>query len=121
MTKDQAKLAYALVSFYCVLYKEHYKKPAIVNKYREKWAMQDVIDSVGYDRAKILLEYYFKLDKSKHPIDWFFYNFEKLDIALQQTEEDKSRRELIRSKTKSMVQERDDEYRISSNNSNLSE
>jgi len=109
MTKDEAKLDYGLVSLYCALYKETYKKPAVVNKYREKWAMQDVIDSVGYDRAKVLLEYYFKIIKNGHPLSWFFYNFEKLNITLQQTEEDKTRRELIRAKTKSMVEERDNE------------
>jgi hypothetical protein len=110
MTKDEAKLAYSLVSLYCALYKETYKKPPIVNKYREKWAMQDVIDSVGYDRSKELLEYYFKITKSGHPLQWFFYNFEKLDLTLSQTQEDKTRRELIRSKTKFMVEERDNEH-----------
>ena len=110
MTKDEAKLAYGLVSLYCTLYKESYKKPVVVNKYREKWAMQDVIDSIGYDRAKQLLEYYFKTPRAGHPLSWFFYNFEKLDFTLQQEEEDKTRRELIRSRTKSMVEERDNEH-----------
>jgi hypothetical protein len=110
MTKDEAKLAYGLVSLYCVFFKETYKKNAVVNKYREKWAMQDVIDSVGYDRAKELIEYYFKITKSGHPISWFFYNFEKLDIALQEKQQDKTRREVIRSKTKIMVEERDNEH-----------
>ena len=110
MTKDEAKLAYGLVSLYSSLFKEKYGKTAVVNKYREKWAMQDVIDSVGYDRAKILLEYYFTITKTGHPISWFFYNFEKLDLLLQQAQEDKTRRELIRAKTKSMVEERDNEY-----------
>ena len=110
MTKDEAKLAYGLVSLYCSLFKEHYKKTAVVNKYREKWAMQDVIDSVGYDRSKELLEYYFKITKYGHPLQWFFYNFEKLDLTLSQTQEDKTRRELIRSKTKFMVEERDNEH-----------
>ena len=110
MTKDEAKLAYGLVSLYCSLYKEVYNKQPVVNRYREKWAMQDVIDSVGYDRARILLEYYFKITKSGHPISWFFYNFEKLDLSLMQIQEDKTRRELIRSKTKTMVEERDNEY-----------
>jgi hypothetical protein len=110
MTKDEAKLAYGLVSLYCALYKQTYNKQAVVNKYREKWAMQDVIDSVGYDRAKELLEYYFKASRSGHPISWFFYNFEKLDLTLSQTQEDKTRRELIRAKTKLMVEERNDEH-----------
>jgi hypothetical protein len=110
MTKDEAKLAYGLVSLYCALYKQSYNKQPVVNKYREKWAMQDVIDSIGYDRAKVLLEYYFSITKSGHPLSWFFYNFEKLDITLQEKEQDKTRRELIRAKTKSMVEERDNEY-----------
>ena len=110
MTKEEAKQAYGLVSLYCVLFKEKYNKTAVVNKYREKWAMNDVLDSVGYDRAKILLEYYFSTSRTSHPIDWFFYNFEKLDLALQEKEQDKSRRELIRAKTKLMVEERDNEY-----------
>ena len=109
MTKDEAKLAYSLVSLYCSLYKKQYGKLPIVNKYREKWAMNDVIDSIGYDRARALLEYYFKVTKSNHSLQWFFYNFEKLDLTLQQVEEDKTRRELIRAKTKSMVEERDNE------------
>jgi hypothetical protein len=110
MTKDEAKLAYGLISLYCVLFKEHYKKPPVVNKYREKWAMQEVIDSVGYERSKSLIEYYFKMTKTGHPLTWFFYNFEKLDISLQEKEQDQTRRELIRAKTKSMVEERDNEH-----------
>ena len=54
--------------------------------------------------------YYFKITKSGHPLQWFFYNFEKLDLTLSQTQEDKTRRELIRSKTKFMVEERDNEH-----------
>jgi hypothetical protein len=38
---------------------------------------------------------------------------------LQQAEEDKTRRELIRSKTRAMVEERDNEHWISSNNISL--
>jgi hypothetical protein len=110
MTKDEAKLAYGLVGLYCVLYKEKYGKQPIVNRYREKWAMNDVLESVGYDRAKVLLEYFFQTKRDGHPISWFFYNFEKLDFSLQQTEQDKTRRELIRAKTKSMVEERDNEH-----------
>jgi hypothetical protein len=109
MTKDEARLAYGLVALYCTLFKETYGKLPVVNRYREKWAMQDVVDSLGYDRAKVILEYYFKITKSGHPLNWFFYNFDKLDISLSQLEEDKGRRELIRQKTKAMVEEYDEQ------------
>lgn len=109
MTKDEAKLAYGLVSLYCSLYKKYYNKPPVVNKYREKWAMNDVIDTVGYERARELLEYYFKIKRTTHPIDWFFYNFEKLDVSLREKQTDKNKRELIRSRTKTLVEEIDSE------------
>ena len=110
MTKDEAKEAYGLVSLFCVIYKQKYKKAPVVNKYREKWAMKDVIDSVGYDRAKTLLEYYFKLNKPDHTLTWFFYNFDKIDVTLVELEKDKARREALMRKTELMVQERDNEY-----------
>lgn len=110
MTKDEAKLAYGLISLYCVLFKGIYNKQPVVNKYREKWAMQEVIDSIGYDRSKQLLEYYFKTNRVGHPLSWFFYNFEKLDLSLQAKEQDLTRRELLRSRTKTMVEERDNEH-----------
>jgi len=49
------KEPYVLIGLYESLYKEKYGKKPRLNKFREKWAMQDVIDSVGYERAKDLL------------------------------------------------------------------
>ena len=50
-----SKEPYILLTLYQNLYKDKYNKAVTINKFREKWAMQDVIDSVGYDRAKELL------------------------------------------------------------------
>lgn len=105
MAKDDAKQAYSLVSLYISLYRTKYGKPPVVNRYREKWAMQDVIDSCNYDRAKELLEYYFRCNKPGHPLNWFFYNFDKLDESLAKKDNDSKRRELIRAKTKIFVEE----------------
>lgn len=110
MTKDEAKQAYALVSLYIALYKNKYNKQPVVNRYREKWAMQDVIDSVGFDRAKQLMEYYFKCKKDGHPMNWFLYNFDKLDDVLIRSSEDIKLRATLRSKTKIMVEKELDEY-----------
>lgn len=75
-----------------------------MNKYREKWAMQDVIDSVGFERAKALLEYYFQTGKSGHPLQFFFFNFDKIDIMQRELEKDKERRLLLRQATKKLVE-----------------
>ena len=65
------KEPYVLIGLYLSLYKEKYNKTITINKFREKWAMQDVIDSVGYERAKELLVYYFATNKQGHPLTSF--------------------------------------------------
>jgi len=74
-----SKEPYILLTMYQNLYKDKYGRAVTINKFREKWAMKDVIDSVGFDRAKDLLEYYFGLNKNGHPLHFFFYNFDKMD------------------------------------------
>lgn len=76
----------------------------MINRHREKWAMNDVIDSVGYDRARELLNYYFRVTNPSHGLSWFFYNFDRLDDMLQKQEEDNQRRARIREKTRQMVE-----------------
>jgi hypothetical protein len=105
MAKADAKQPYALLSLYEKLYSEKYNKVARLNKFKEKWAMQDVIESVGYERARELLEYYFRVTKQGHPLQWFFYNFDRLDDMLIQSEEDARRRQKLREDTKKMVEE----------------
>lgn len=105
MTKDTAKLAHALVTKYSNLYELKYNRKLTINRHREKWAMQDVIDSVGYDRALELLEYYFRITKSGHPLAWFYYNFDKIDENMIKLQEDNDRRARLREQTKRMVEE----------------
>lgn len=98
------KAPYILMGLYESLYKEKYGKKPRLNKFREKWAMQDVIDSVGYERAKDLLVYYFKTNKSGHPLNFFFYNFDRIDQLKTEIERDKINRMALREATKKMVE-----------------
>lgn len=66
--------------------------------------MQDVIDSVGMDKAKELLVYYFKTTKSGHPLSFFFYNFDKLDYLKTEREKDAMHRKLLLQATKELVE-----------------
>ena len=99
------KEPYILMTLYQNLYKEKYNRVANINKFREKWAMQDVIDSVGFDRAKELMEYYFALNKNGHPLQFFFYNFDKMDSLKLEIEKDKEKRRLLLEETKKMVEQ----------------
>lgn len=98
------KLPYVLIGLYENLYLERYNKKPRINKFREKWAMQDVIDSVGMDKAKELLVYYFKTTKSGHPLSFFFYNFDKLDYLKTEREKDARHRKLLLQATKELVE-----------------
>ena len=96
---------YILLSMYQSLYKDKYGKASNINKFREKWGMQDVIDSVGFEEAKDLLVYYFGLKKQGHPLQFFFYNFDKIASARNDAMIDKERRRLFLEETKKMVEE----------------
>ncbi len=98
------KQPYILISLYLSLYKEKYNKSLTVNKFREKWAMQDVIDSVGYDRAIELLKYYFKTAKSGHPLNFFYNNFDRIDQLEKEIKKDKAVRSILLEETKKMVE-----------------
>ncbi len=100
----KSKEPYILISLYENLYFEKYNKKPRLNKFREKWAMQDVIDSVGYERAKELIEYYFKTSKSGHPLNFFFYNFDKIDQLQREIEKDRINRVRLREATKKLVE-----------------
>ena len=52
--------------------------------------MKDVLDSIGFDRAKAVLDYYFKTGKNKHPLNFFYNNFERLESMMVQIDEDKA-------------------------------
>ena len=98
------KQPYVLIGLYESLYQERYGKKPRINKFREKWAMQDVIDSVGFERAKELIAYYFKTSKSGHPLNFFFYNFDKIDYLKSEIEKDITKRRILREETKRMVE-----------------
>jgi hypothetical protein len=99
------KEPYILLTMYQNLYKDKYGVMPTLNKYREKWAMQDVVDSVGFDRAKEILEYYFHTNKFKHPINFFFYNFDKMDTVMKELDKDREFRHRLMQETKKMVEE----------------
>jgi len=100
----KSKEPYILIGLYETLYFQKYGKKPRLNKFREKWAMQDVIDSVGYDRARELLEYYFKTSKNGHPLNFFFYNFDRIDQVESDMRRDKENRAMLREQTKKLVE-----------------
>ena len=116
MAESDSKLAYTLLSHYEKCYADKYGRKPRYNKYREKWGVQDLVDTVGFDRAKELISYYFNIVRPDHQLQWFLYNFDKVDDMLVQIEADKARRAYLLEQTKKMVEEAEEnEHRSSSN------
>lgn len=103
MAKSKAEVAaYALISDYTCLYKQRYGIPPLVNKYKEKWAMTSLVEDFGPEEVNKTLEYYFRLGKEGHPLNWFFNNYSSLHSSRLESEKDAKIREEQRRKTQEL-------------------
>lgn len=105
-TDERVKYGNALVTHYLKLWKEKY--PGVqktFNRYAMKWPMMDVVDSVGFERGKELLTYYFRTSHSGHDFQWFIYNFDKLERAMLDRVEDEEKKARMRAETAARVAE----------------
>jgi len=96
---------YILLTIYMALYEQKYGKKPRINKYKEKWAMQDVLDSIGFDQAKDVLNYYFRTGKNGHPLNFFYNNFDRLEDMMIQINKDVANRARLLEQTKRLVEE----------------
>jgi hypothetical protein len=107
MASEQTMMQQAnkLLSQYSLLYRERYGSVPKMNRFKEKYAMKDVVESVGFDRATELMSYYFKTARTSHPLDWFKYNFDKLDTIMEELADDEAKKQKMREETARRVEE----------------
>jgi hypothetical protein len=96
--------AQALLSLFIKKYTERYGFEPSINRYRLKWGAVDFVDSVGYTRAKEIVEYYMTLD-SKHSFEALLATFDKVGAAMDERHEDNARRAKLREETRRRVEE----------------
>jgi len=96
------KDSYSLLSEYSRLYQERYGSKPVVNKYKEKWAMNSLIEDFGKEEVLETLVYYFKLSKDRHPINWFYNNFSTIYNSRISIEKDDKIRSEARKKTQQL-------------------
>lgn len=96
---------HALITLYVKLYTDKYEKPPVINRYREKWGFQSMIEDLGYERAREVVEYYFNTKKPGHPVPGLLFNYEKLSITLEEMANDEAIRAELRAQTKQRVEE----------------
>ena len=95
---------YRLVGEFERLYREKYNKKLKINRYKYKWAMFDMIEDFGASRVYEVMAYFFDLDRPDHKIDFFVYNFDRLEKAMVELQKDREHRQRLREATKKMVE-----------------
>lgn len=93
------KSAYILLSYYEKLYNEKYGKKPFLNKYKEKWSALSVVEDYGLDNSKKIVEYYFRLAKEGHPLQWLIVNFDVVHKGYNASIEDERIRAERRAET----------------------
>ena len=103
MTEKQK--AHALVSVFDKMWKEKYGRPYKGNRFADQWGFQDMIYDLGYDEAKSVVEYYFKLGKKGHDRRWLLYNYHELYDQMTEIEKERERRKRIMQETRARNEE----------------
>lgn len=99
------KQANGLVTLYSKVFADKYGHAPKMNRYREKWGFQDMITDLGYDRAKEIVEYYFKTSKPGHPVAFLLQNYDKINNYYDEKKDDEERRRALRAQTAERVRE----------------
>ena len=74
------------------------------NVHRDAAQLRPIIDDIGYDEVKRLIDFYFKINV-KPDLMWFLYNYDRLLNELERIEEDRRHREQLREATRRRMEE----------------
>lgn len=102
----QAKDCHALVTYFVKKYEEVYGFKPTVNRHSARWGFDSILSDLSSTEAKSLIDYYFRTESAKgHPLDWFFYNYDKLLIAKAESDVDADRTAKLREESKKRAEE----------------
>lgn len=97
--------AYALISLYEKHYQNKYSRRPLINRHRDKWGFQDMVEDLGYERAQEVVSYYFELKYIGHPLPDLFRNYDRFSRIMKERAEDEAERHRIRQETRKRVEE----------------
>ena len=93
------KQRFALLSLFKKLHADNGFGPLNINTFAQQWAADAIIDDIGYDDARELVHYYFKITSSPS-WTWFTYNWDKVAASQAADLEDRRQRAIMREKAK---------------------
>lgn len=95
---------YVLLSLYIKRFEGRYGRKPEVNRNRDKWGFADMIDDLGMDRAREVVEWFFDTDVN-HTLRGLFSTYDRISSEIDAKYEDKKRLAELRLSTKSKVEE----------------
>jgi hypothetical protein len=97
---------HTLVTYFLNVFKTKYEAaPKDFNRYRDKWGFSGMIEDFGMDQSKKIIDYYFQTNRSYHPTNYLLFNYEKLNAAMLEREEDERNRAKLREESRRRVEE----------------
>lgn len=106
MSKPTAQQCHAMSTYFASQYAAKVGKPATLNRNRARWSWDAVLMDYTPTQAHELVDFYLE-HWSEPDIEWFFYNYEKVDAAVQEHMKNEESRRVRREET----QKRLDEWR----------
>lgn len=103
MTANQQ--AYALISLYEKYYTEKYGKKPSLNRHRDKWGFQDMVEDLGPDEAREIIKYYFETPRIDHPLQTLLRSYDQLARIRDERKNDEEDRLKMREETRKRVEE----------------
>lgn len=111
MARTPQQQAHALITYFETQYKDRFKKAPRVNRHADKWGFTDVLQDLPESRLRDLIDFYLTTTSSNgHSLKWFFYNYDKLNEALEEKERDAELRRKLRQQSKQRVKEYTEKY-----------
>jgi hypothetical protein len=97
---------HSLVTYFLNAFKARYNAaPRDFNRFRDKWGFQAMIEDFGMDDAKRIIDFYFSTGRAYHPTNYLLFNYEKLNNAMLEREEDEANRAKLRAESRKRVEE----------------
>lgn len=97
-----------LINLFISKYQQKYGKKPVLNRFRERWGFQDMIDSVGFEDSQRIIEFYFEIPATSHTCKHLFYNFDNMLSNMEAREQDRAERRRIMEQTKQRMKEKNE-------------
>jgi len=101
-----AKDCHTLTSYFIKCYKEKYNIAPVVNRNKARWGFESVLMDFSMDQAQELVNYYLTTaSATRHSLEWFLFNYDKLVTARQNQVNDAARRAELRKESEERARE----------------